>query len=101
MQVTLIAFAILICSIVDGRQLIKAPADEVVSGSYLVHVKPKTSPSQLRKLVNKMHQINAAVSNCTAKVTCVLNKAAYGFTANLSSDALQQVCEFKFMWQLD
>lgn len=79
------------CSAVDGAKLIKAPVDEVIKGSYLVHIKPRTPPSLLRKLVNRLNQIDATVANCTAKVSCVLNKAAYGFTANLSSDALQKV----------
>ena len=89
----MISILILICLMVaDGRpRLIKAPADEVINGSYLVHVKSKTPPSLLRKLVNKLHQIDSP--NCTAKVSCVLNKVAYGFTANLSSDALQKVGE--------
>ena len=90
MQLLVISIMILICStFADGRRLIKAPVDEVINSSYLVHVKSKTPPSLLRKLVNKLNEIDAP--NCTAKVSCVLNKVAYGFTANLSSNALQQV----------
>lgn len=96
MQLTLISITILLCSVADGRRLIKAPADEVISNSYLVHVKPKTPPSQLRKLVNKLHRNDAP--NCTAKVSCVLNKVAYGFTANLSSMALQQVSKLALVF---
>ena len=91
MQLILISVAILVCSAADGARLIKAPANEIISNSYLVHVKPSTPMSQLRRMVNKLHKVDKAVSNCTAKVSCVLNKAAYGFTANLSSDVLQKV----------
>ena len=94
MKLSLISIAILVCSVADGARLVKAPVDEVVSDSYLVHVKQNTPPSLLRKLVNKLRHVNAkATNNCTAKVSCMLNKVAYGFTANLSSDVLQQVCK--------
>ena len=91
MQLSLIGITLLVCAVADGGKLVKAPDDEVIRDSYLVHVKPKTPPSQLRKLVNRLHKINT--SDCMAKVSCVLNKVAYGFTANLSSKALQQVCK--------
>lgn len=93
MQLPLIIVTILVGSVADGARLIKAPANEVVSDSYLIHVKPRTPPSMLRKLINRLHQIDTEVSNCTAKVSCVLNRVAYGFTANLSSNVLQQVCD--------
>ena len=97
MQLSLITITILICSVADGARLIKAPADEVISDSYLIHVKPRTPPSLLRKLINRLRQMNTEAFNCTVKVSCVLNKVAYGFTANLSSDALQQVCDLYFV----
>ena len=94
MQLILISIVVILtCSVVNGAQLIKAPVNEVISDSYLVHMKPNTPLSDLRKLVNKLHQMDVTDSNCTAKVSCVLNKAAYGFTANLSSNVLHQVCE--------
>ena len=90
----LISIAIILtCSIANGARLIKAPVNEVISDSYLVHMKPNTPLSNLRKLVNKLHKMDATNPNCTAKVSCVLNKVAYGFTANLSSNVLRQVCK--------
>ena len=89
--ISITTLLILVCSVADGARLIKAPADERISNSYLIHVKPATPPSLLRKLVNGLHQYNRNNSNCTAIVSCMLNKVAYGFTANLSSDVLQKV----------
>ena len=93
MHLPLISITILMCSVANGARLIKAPADEKINNSYLIHVKPATPPSLLRKLVDGLHQYNRSNYNCTAIVSCLLNKVAYGFTANLSSDVLQKVCD--------
>ena len=84
--------ALLLCC-VDGVQVLKAPTDKIVPESYLVHVKDSTPPSELRKLINRLHEIDVTVPNCTAKVNGIMKNVAYGFTAMLSSDVLQQVCK--------
>jgi len=80
---------------VDGVQLLKAPADKLVPESYLVHIKNSTPLSELRKLISRLQEIDANVPNCTAKVNGIMRNVAYGFTAMLSSDVLQQVYKYE------
>lgn len=87
----LTAAALLLYS-VEGAQLMKAPPDEMVPESYVVHIKERTPSSELTKLTNRLHEMDVTVPNCTAKVNGILKSAAYGFIATLSSDVLQQVC---------
>ena len=86
--------AVLLMHSVDGVQLLKSTADKIVPESYLVHIKASTPLSEVRKLISRLHKIDATVPNCTAKVNGMMRNVAYGFTAMLSSDVLHQVHKF-------
>lgn len=92
-----IVFVILFTAIFDSdarrikRPLLKAHARARVPDSYFVHLRDRVELEKVQELVGELHRRSTEGENFKAKVSSIITRAGYGFSAKLSRAALNYV----------
>lgn len=89
----LLLLAALFCSI-NGRKkrpLIIARESERVPDTYFVHFRKHARLDQLQEVVRELNERSSQSETFKANVASIVTRAGFGFSAKLSSDALNYV----------
>ena len=73
------------------RPLITAKESERVPNSYFVHMKHSASLGKLNDVVRELNERSSQGTSFKASVPAIVTRAAYGFSARLSAEALDYV----------
>ena len=84
--------AALVCRSNARRPLITAHERERIPDTYFVHMRHDVSPEKIQEIVQKLSErSNRDDENFRATVASIVTRAAYGFSARLSTKALNYV----------
>ena len=89
----LLTTALLVCDARTSRKrpLIRAKESERIPNSYFVHIRQSVSLEELKEMVQDLNNQSSQGGAFKASVSAIITRAAYGFPARFSPEALDYV----------